>query len=403
MDTFDENKDLESMLHHAKLELPQSRKAFIRQSLRELDSVTAGSPRRSLGLFRKRFGAVLAIVPAVFLVGMFTFALHSHWLPTSPSTASTSQPKNTSSWLPKTPPYDYKPLLGFQPMLPSENFELAQATSDVFKFVNPPWGKTDPNAMETWGNDIAYEAMYLAPDGSGKGFTIMETKTDTSTPPKLGAPWKELQTNSAIFYQNTILGTTSTALAMVNNGVLYVVSNSSQFTTTELERILQSLSIPVQNAPELIKTQTFGFSQAPKAVPFTALLPKSLSFKSSTSSATGVYVQTYGGKDNSPEGRLTLTYERGKTQLKMLEAVGMKYINPNVAGAPNGVKIHLKDGENAVYIDGGEGITMIDGGSANRRAIAWTTKAGVNITIVASQDLNKGDLLGVANSLQQLK
>ena len=221
---------------------------------------------------------------------------------------------------------------------------LAQATSYVFKFVNPPWGKTDPNAMETWGNDIAYEAMYLAPDGSGKGFTIMETKTDTSTPPKLGAPWKELQTNSTVFYQNTIPGTTSTALAMVNNGV-----------------------------------------------------------KSSTSSATGVYVQTYGGKDNSPEGRLTLTYERGKTQLKILEAVGVKYINPNVAGAPNGVKIHLKDGENAVYIDGGEGITMIDGGSANRRAIAWTTKAGVNITIVASQDLNKGDLLGVANSLQQLK
>lgn len=71
-------------------------------------------------------------------------------------------------------------------MLPSEKFKLAQATSYVFHYVNPPWGKTDPNAMATWGYDNVYEVMYLAPDGSRKGFTLMETITDTNTPSKAG-------------------------------------------------------------------------------------------------------------------------------------------------------------------------------------------------------------------------
>lgn len=399
MDTFD--KDLAQMLHQAKLELPPSRKAIVRQSLRESRTIKTNS--RVPDLFRKRLGTGLAAVTAVFLVGLFTFAVRTHWMPTSHPVSGESQPKSTSSLLPNTPPYDYKPLLGFQPMLPTENFELAQATSYVFKYVNPPWGKTAPTAMETWGNDVAYDAMYLAPNGSGKSFTIMETAMDANTPPDIGTPWKKLQSNGTVLYQNTLPGTTSTTLAMPKNGVLYVVTSSSQFTSTELEQILQSLSIPVKNAPEMINTQTFGFSQAPKAVPFTALLPKNIPFQPSTSSAAGVYVTSYGGKNNADEGRLTLTYTRGKTQLKILEAIGMKYINPNVAGASNGVKVHLKDGDNAVYIDGGEGITMIDGGSSDRRAITWTTKAGVNITIVASQDLRKSDLLGVANSLQNMR
>jgi hypothetical protein len=399
MDTFD--KDLEQMLHQATLELSPSRKAVIRQSLRESRTIKTNS--RVPGLFRKRLGTGLAAVTAVFLVGVFTFAVRTHWVPTSQSVPGDSQPKNTSSLLPNTPPYDYKPLLGFQPMLPSKNFKLAQATSYVFKYVNPPWGKKTPTVMETWGKDVAYDAMYLAPNGSGKSFTIMETAMDASTPPDIGTPWTKLQSNGTVFYQNTLPGTTSTTLAMPKNGVLYVVTRSSQFTPTELEQILQSLSIPVKNAPEMINTQTFGFSQAPKAVPFTALLPKIIPFKPSTSSAAGVSVKSYGYKNSTDEeGRLTLTYTRGKTQLKILEAIGMKYINPNVAGASNGVKVHLQDGDNAVYIDGGEGITMIDGGSSNRRAITWTTKAGVNITIVASQDLSKSDLLGVANSLQNI-
>ncbi len=399
MDTFD--KDLEQMLHQAKLELPPSRKAVIRQSLRESKRVKSNS--QVAAMFRKRLGARLAVVTAVLLVGVFTLAVRTHWMPASQFVSGDSQPKNTSSSLPNTPPYDYKPLLGFQPMLPSENFRLAQATSYVFKYVNPPWGQTDPTVMETWGKDVAYDAMYLAPNGSGKSFTIMETAMDANTPPDIGTPWKKLQRNGTVFYQNTLPGATNTVLATAQNGVLYVVTSSSQLTTTDLEQILQSLSIPVKNAPEMINTQTFGFSQAPKAVPFTALLPKSIPFQPRTSSAAGVSVKSYGYKNNTDEeGRLTLTYARGKTQLKILEAIGMKFINPNVAGASNGVKVHLKDGESAVYIDGGEGITMIDGGSSDRRAITWMTKAGVNITIVASQDLSKSDLLGVANSLQNM-
>lgn len=402
MDTFNEDKDLEQRLRQAKLKLPQSRKASIRQSLVESKSVTASPPHKNLGLFRKRFGAVLAMIPALVVVGFFTFALHNHWLQKSQSVAGNPQPNNTSSLLPKTPPYNYKPLLGLQPALPSNTFQLVQYDAYVVKYVNPPWGKSDPNAMETWGNGNTYYASYFSPDGSGKDFTIMETTADSSTPPKLENPWKKLQTNSTVFYENRVPNTASTALAMVKKGVLYVAS-SSQFSTDQLEQILQSLSIPVKDAPEMIKTQTYGFSKAPKAVPFTALLPTNLPFKSRTSSATGVYVTSYGAKDNSDEGRLTLTYTRGKTQLKILEAVGMKYINPNIAGASNGVKIHLKDGESAVYIDGGEGITMIDGGSSNRRAITWTTPAGVNITIVASQDVSENNLLTVADSLQQQK
>jgi hypothetical protein len=81
----------------------------------------------------------------------------------------------------------------------------------------------------------------------------------------------------------------------------------------------------------------------------------------------------------------------------------MKYINPNVSGAANSQKVYHKDGSNAVYIDGGEGISMIDGGNSNRRAIVWTTQSGVNMIIVVSQDITKSVLLGVANSLQRIK
>ena len=402
MDTFDKDKDIEHLLHRAKLELPQSRKASIRQSLRESKRVTTSSSRETSGLFRKRLGAGLAIVPAVLLVGLFAFALRSHWLPMSQSAGGHSQSNNTSSLIPNTPPYDYHPLLGFEPMLPSESFQLAQITSDVFKYVNPPWGNNNANVTETWGNNTAYDAMYIALNGQGKSFTIMETSTNASSPPDTGTPWKTLRNDGMVFYQNTIPGS-GTVVATIKNGVLCVVMRASDFSTTQLEQILQSLSIPVNKAPEMIETQTFGFSQAPQAVPFKAFLPKSLPFRSSTSLATGVYVKTYGSKDNSAGGRLTLTYERGKTQLKIIEGLGMKYVNPNLAGAQNGVKVTLKDRETAVYIDGGEGIAMIDGGSTNRRAITWTAKAGVNIVIVASQDLSKNDLLVVANSLEKVQ
>jgi hypothetical protein len=66
-------------------------------------------------------------------------------------------------------------------------------------------------------------------------------------------------------------------LAMINKGVLYLVSNDSGLNITQLEQILQSLNVPVRTATDLIKTQTFGFAKAPTAVPFIALLPKTIS------------------------------------------------------------------------------------------------------------------------------
>ena len=113
MDTLEKDKDLKQMLKQAKLELSQSRKALIRQSLRESKPVTTGSPRINGTLVRKPFGVVLAVFPALVLVGLFTFALHSHLPPTSQSGAGQSPSKNTSSLLPQTPPYNYMPLLGF--------------------------------------------------------------------------------------------------------------------------------------------------------------------------------------------------------------------------------------------------------------------------------------------------
>jgi hypothetical protein len=157
--------------------------------------------------------------------------------------------------------------------------------------------------------------------------------------------------------------------------------------------------VPVRTAPDMIKTQTFGFAKAPTAVPFIALLPNTIPFKWNTKTAVGVDVTTFRGNVKQDMGRLTLTYEHGNTQLKIIERIGMKYVNPNIATAQNGVNLVLKDGEQAVYIDGGSAVSFVDGGSSNRRVITWTTKSGVNMIIVGSTDLTKKDFFKVANSL----
>lgn len=302
------------------------------------------------------------------------------------------------------PPYNYNHLMGFQPMLPSQDFQLKQADAYVFKWVNPPWGKVNPQVMETWGNDTAFDATYLAPNGTGKSFTVMETKINTSAPPNIKTPWRSFQKNGKTFYENTVPGY-GTGVATINKGILYLISsnisNHGAFKITQLEQILQSLSVPVRTAPDSIKTQVFGISKAPTAVPFTALIPKTVPFNWDTKTAVGEDVETYRGKVKQNTGRLTLTYARGNTQLKIIEGLGMKYVNPNIAKAENGVKVVLNDGEQSVYIDGGPAVSFVDGGSSNRKVITWNTKSGVNMIVVESINLTKSDLIEVANSLSR--
>lgn len=316
-----------------------------------------------------------------------------------------SNQKNTTNTVsqPQSPPYDYNSLMGFQPVLPSQSFQLKQISSYVFKYVNPPWGKVNLQVMETWGNGTAYDAMYISPNGTGKSFTIMETSIDSSIDssklPNVGSPWKTVKRNGTTLFENDVKGF-GRIVATIKQGVLYVVTFANSFTTTQLEQILESLSDPVQTAPELIKTQTFGFQQAPTAVPFSALIPKSIPFKWDTRTAVGEDVKTYNGKNNQVMGRLTLTYNHGQTQLKILEALGLKYVNPNIAKAPNGVKVTLRDGNEAVYIDGGSNVSMVDGGSPNRKVLTWNLNNGVNLIIVGSMNLTEDNLIEVANSLE---
>ncbi len=329
-----------------------------------------------------------AIFAAFFLYGCSTHPVQKE------TTAPVSKVQN--------PPYDYTPLMGFQPLLPSQKFTLKQIDSYVFKFVNPPWGKVNPQVIETWGNDTAYDATYLAPDGSGKSFTIMETKIDTNTPPKIGTPWQTYQKNGKTLYKNNVPGY-GTGVAMIDKGVFYLVSsdisNNNGFNITQLEHILQSLSEPVKIAPDMINTQTYGVAKAPTAVPFTAFIPKYIPFKWDTQTAAGVSVKEFRGNKKQDEGRLTLTYMQGNTRLKVIESIGMKYVNPNIAKAQNGVNLVLNGGEKAVYIDGGNAVSLVDGSSSNRRAITWTSKSGVNMIVIGSIDLTKNDLVKVANSL----
>ncbi|WAH42331.1 hypothetical protein NZD89_02150 [Alicyclobacillus fastidiosus] len=263
-----------------------------------------------------------------------------------------SNQKNSTNAIsqPQSPPYDYKSLVGFQPVLPKQNFQLKQITSYVFKYVNPPWGKVDPKVMETWGNGIAYDAMYISPNGSGKSFTVMETSIASDNLPNVGTAWKSVQHNDITLYENNVQGI-GKVVATIKHGVLCVVTFANAFTTTQLEQILKSLTVPVHTAPEMIKTQTFGFKQAP--TPFTALLPNRIPFKWDTRTVVGVDVKNPDGKNNQEMGRLTLTYSHGQTQVKILEALGLKYVNPNTTKAPNGSKVTLSDGNEAVYIDGG--------------------------------------------------
>ncbi|SHJ72107.1 hypothetical protein [Alicyclobacillus tolerans] len=338
-----------------------------------------------------RFSAVLAGVLAT------TFSLYG----CAPHQPTQNQTTNTVSQ-PQTPPYDYNSLVGFQPVLPTQSFQLKQISSYVFKYVNAPWGKVNPQVMETWGNGTAYDAMYISPNGTGKSFTVMETSTDSNNPPNVGSPWKTVKHNGITFFENDVKGFGG-IVATIKQGVLYVVTFANSFTTTQLEQILESLSIPVKTAPELIKTQTFGFQQAPTAVPFSALIPKSIPFKWDTRTAFGEDVKTHDGKDKQEMGRLTLTYSHGQTQLKILEAIGMKYINPNIAKAPNGIKVTLSDGNEAVYIDGGSDVSMVDGGSPNRKVLTWNLNNGVNLVIVCSMNLTEDNLIEVANSLETTK
>ncbi|MCF8564621.1 hypothetical protein LLE49_07665 [Alicyclobacillus tolerans] len=204
-------------------------------------------------------------------------------------------------------------------------------------------------------------------------------------------------------FQNEIKGGLGKVVATIKQGVLYVVTFANAYTTTQLEQILESLSVPVQTAPQMIKTQTFGFKQAPTAVPFTSLIPKSIPFKWDTRTAVGEDVRNPRGKGNSDTmGRLILTYSHGQTQLKVIESFGMKYVNPNIIKAPNGVKVTLRDGNEAVYIDGGSNVSMVDGGSPNRKVLTWNLNNGVNVTIVGSSDLTEGNLMAVANSLETI-
>lgn len=321
------------------------------------------------------------------------------------ATTHPSNQKNTTNTIskPQSPPYDYKSLVGFQPVLPAKNFQLKQVTSYVFRYVNPPWGKVNPQVMETWGNGMAYDAMYISPDGSGKSFTVMETSIDSSNPPNVGSAWKTVHKNGATLFENDIKGGLGTTVATIKQGVLYVVTFANSVTTPQLVQILESLSVPVQTAPEMIKTQTFGFKQAPTAVPFTSLIPKGVPFKWDTRTAIGVDVKNNDGKGNPEMGRLTLTYSHGQPQLKILEAIGMKYINPNIIKAPNGVNVTLHDGNEAVYIDGGSNVSMVDGGSPNRKVLTWNLNSGVNVTVVGSSDLTEDNLIAVANSLETIR
>lgn len=238
------------------------------------------------------------------------------------ATTHPSNQKNSTNAIsqPQSPPYDYKSLVGFQPVLPKQNFQLKQATSYVFKYVNPPWGKVDPKVMETWGNGTAYDAMYISPDGSGKSFTVMETSIDSSNPPNVGSAWKTVHQNGATLFENDIKGGLGNTVATIKQGVLYVVTFANSFAQTQLEQIIESLSVPVHTAPEIIKTQTFGFQQAPTAVPFISLIPKSNPFKWDTRTAVGEDVRNPSGKGNSDTmGRLILTYSHGQTQLRSLK------------------------------------------------------------------------------------
>lgn len=337
--------------------------------------------------FYKRNTIFLGVLTATFLLyGCSTHSVQNK------TTNAVSKLQN--------PLYDYNHLMGFKPMLPRENFQLMHIYSYVFKFVDPSWGKVNPQVMETWGNDTAFDAMYIVPNGSGKSFTVMETTMDSSTPPKIGPPWRTVQKNGKTFYENNVSGY-GTVLAVIHKGVLYLVSNESGLNITQLEQILQSLSVPVRTAPDMIKTQTFGFAKAPIAVPFRALLPKITPFKSNTQTAVGEDVTTFRGNDKQDMGRLTLTYAHGSTQLKIIESIGMKYVNPDIAKAQNGVNLVLNDGEQAVYIDGGSAVSFVDGGSSNRRVITWTTKNGVTMIIVGSTDLTRKDFVKVANSLSK--
>jgi hypothetical protein len=144
--------------------------------------------------------------------------------------------------------------------------------------------------------------MYIAPNGTGKSFTVMETAIDSSTPPEIGTPWQTIQKNGKTFYENNVSGYRS-GLAMINNGVLYLVSNDSGLNITQLEQILQSLNVPVRTAPDMIKTQTFGFAKVPTAVPFIALLPNTIPFKWNTKTAVGVDVTTFRGNVKQDMGR----------------------------------------------------------------------------------------------------
>lgn len=78
----------------------------------------------------------------------------------------------------------------------------------------------------------------------------------------------------------------------------------------------------------------------------------------------------------------------------------MKYVNPNIPKAPNGVKVTLRDGNEAIYIDGGSNVSMVDGGSPNRKVLTWSLNSGVNMTIVGSSGLTEDNLIAVANSLE---
>ncbi|WAH36046.1 hypothetical protein [Alicyclobacillus dauci] len=334
----------------------------------------------------KRSMLVVSVVGAMFLLyGCSTNTVQN-------------ETANSISEVPN-PPYKYSNLMGFQPVLPREHFQLNQSGVYVFKYVNPPWGKVDPRVMETWGNDTAFDVTYNASDGTGKSFIIMETAIDSSNPPRIGTvAWQSVQENGQTFYKHDVPGY-RIGIAMIDKGILYLVATNSGFKATQLEQILQSLNVPVRTAPDLIKTQTFGFPKARSAVPFTALVPKTVPFKWDTQSAVGEDVKTYQGSHKQNTGRFTLTYAHGSTQLKIIESVGMKYVNPNIAKAENGVKVTLNDGTQAVYINGGSAVSFVDGGSSNRNAITWTTTSGVNMVIVGPMNLTQNDLVQVANSL----